>query len=74
MPCVQLQFKEKTDVEMLFSFCLQRAHEKEFFIRKAIGWGLRQYAWTNKEAVKDFVEKNRASFAPLSIREALKNC
>ena len=70
----QLQYKQKTDVDRLFTFCLQRAHETEFFIRKAIGWSLRQYAWTNKEAVKEFVEKNRDSFAPLSVREALKNC
>ena len=71
---LQLSYKQKTDEQRLFSFCLERAHETEFFIHKAIGWSLRQYAWTNKKAVKDFVEKNKDSFAPLSIREALKHC
>ena len=70
----QLSYKQKTDEQRLFSLCLERAHETEFFIRKAIGWSLRQYSWTNKKAVKDFVEKNRDSFAPLSVREALKHC
>ena len=69
----QLAYKEKTDQDRLFSFCIQRAHEKEFFIQKAIGWALRTYARTNKTAVKQFVETNRASLAPLSIREALKH-
>ena len=71
---IQLKYKQKTDVVRLFSFSLERAHETEFFIRKAIGWSLRQYAWTNKKAVKDFVEKNKDSFSPLTVREALKNC
>ena len=69
----QLIRKEKTDSDLLFSFCLQRAHEKEFFIQKAIGWALRDYGRTNRAAVKQFVETNRAVLAPLSIREALKH-
>ena len=74
MSYMQLGYKQKTDEQRLFSFCLERAHETEFFIQKAIGWGLRQYSWTNKAAVKDFMERNRDSFAPLSVREALKHC
>ena len=38
------QAQGETDEDMLFDFCLRRSHEKEFFIRKAIGWALRQYS------------------------------
>ena len=69
----QLAHKEQTDKDLLFTFCLQRAHEKEFFIQKAIGWALRTYARSNRAAVKSFVEENKAVLAPLSIREALKH-
>jgi 3-methyladenine DNA glycosylase AlkD len=45
----------------------------DFFIRKAIGWALRQYAWVEPEEVRRYVEANRDRLSPLSIREALKN-
>jgi 3-methyladenine DNA glycosylase AlkD len=44
---------------------------KEFFINKAIGWALRQYAKTDAQAVVEFVEAT--PLAPLSVREALKH-
>jgi 3-methyladenine DNA glycosylase AlkD len=46
---------------------------KEFFIRKAIGWALRQYAWTDPREVKRYVKSNRTRLSNLSVREALKN-
>lgn len=67
----QLKFKKNTNQELLFSVCASLAHEKEFFIRKAIGWALREYAKTNPEPVKEFV--SRVSLSPLSQREALKH-
>lgn len=69
----QLAAKEQTDVERLFSFCLQRSNDTDFFIRKAIGWSLRQYAKTDPQTVKRFVETNTETFSPLSVREALKH-
>ena len=45
----------------------------DFFIRKAIGWALRQYAWVHPDEVKRYVAANRARLSPLSVREALKN-
>ena len=69
----QNRHKSKTDEARLFRYCLARAHEKEFFIRKAIGWALRDYAKTNPEAVRSFVEKHRERLSGLSIREALKH-
>ncbi len=67
----QLRYKEKTDEKRLFRTCQTLAHEKEFFIRKAIGWALREYGKREGEAVKRFVEKTPLS--PLSRREALKH-
>ncbi|MES2484346.1 MAG: DNA alkylation repair protein [Bacteroidota bacterium] len=67
----QLGYKKETDVALLFSVCEKHRHSKEFFIQKAIGWALREYAKTNPRAVKDFVEN--ANLKPLSTREALKN-
>ena len=69
----QLNYKEKTDQARLFAACLRLAAEKEFFIRKAIGWALRQYARVNPQAVRDFVRVNSAALSPLSRREALKH-
>ena len=48
-------------------------HEKEFFIRKAIGWSLRQYAHTNPGAIQAFIETEKNSLSPLSYREAAKH-
>lgn len=70
----QLGMKHRTDEQLLYAFCLARSHETEFFIRKAIGWALREYAKSNKEGVKLFVSKNKDRLSPLSKREALKHC
>jgi 3-methyladenine DNA glycosylase AlkD len=69
----QVGAQRVTDSDRLFGFCLQRAHEKEFFVRKAIGWALREYAKTNPEAVAEFVTTNRAVWSGLSFREATKH-
>jgi 3-methyladenine DNA glycosylase AlkD len=69
----QLRYRERTDLDRLFRYCLARAGHRDFFIRKAIGWALRQYAWTDPEPVRAFVTKHRDELAPLSVREALKN-
>lgn len=63
----------ETDSAILFQLCRTHCANREFFIRKAIGWALRDYAWVNPLAVRGFVEQNRASLSPLSVREALKN-
>ena len=45
----QLNFKDRTDPDRLFHYCEQRMGEKEFFIRKAIGWALRQYSYIDSK-------------------------
>lgn len=69
----QVGAKDKTDRERLFLFCEARMHETEFFIRKAIGWALRDFARTDPEAVAGFVTANRESLSGLSFREATKH-
>jgi 3-methyladenine DNA glycosylase AlkD len=46
---------------------------ERFFLRKAIGWALRQYAWTDPGEVRRYVRANRAGLSSLSVREALRN-
>jgi 3-methyladenine DNA glycosylase AlkD len=64
--------RAKTDGKQLFAHCLKRAHEKEFFIRKAIGWALREYSYANPDAVRDFLTKNRSKLSNLSFNEGAK--
>ena len=42
----QLYYKEKTDEKRLFRYIVRRANSNEFFVQKAIGWVLREYAKT----------------------------
>jgi 3-methyladenine DNA glycosylase AlkD len=69
----RLKHKEQTDERQLFEHCLRRAHEKEFFIRKAIGWALRGYAYTAPRSVRKFLQQHGNRLAPLSFREAGKH-
>lgn len=69
----QLGFHEKTDLALLYSCIEPSIESKEFFLRKAIGWALRQYAWTDPKEVKRYVQANIDRLSPLSTREALKN-
>jgi 3-methyladenine DNA glycosylase AlkD len=69
----QLTYRDKTDQERRFRYCLANAGEKEFFIRKAIGWALREYAKTNLKAVRVFLEQHKDKLSRLSVREASKH-
>ncbi|MCZ6518932.1 MAG: DNA alkylation repair protein [Actinobacteria bacterium] len=69
----QVGAKEHTDPERLLRFCEQRAFEKEFFIRKAIGWALRDYAKTDAGLVAAFVNDHKEELSGLSFREATRH-
>lgn len=69
----QLPFKAETDLALLYACIEPSLGDKDFFLRKAIGWALRAYAWTDPDEIVRWVEKNRARLSPLSIKEALKN-
>ncbi|MCH0562555.1 MULTISPECIES: DNA alkylation repair protein [unclassified Streptomyces] len=69
----QLRYRERTDAERLFAHCLSSAGHRDFFVRKAIGWALREYARTDPQAVHDLLAREGGRFAPLTVREALKH-
>jgi 3-methyladenine DNA glycosylase AlkD len=69
----QLGWRLNTDTTRLFGYAQQLSDEKEFFIRKAIGWALRDYARWNPDAVTDFVVQHRHTLSGLTVREAAKH-
>jgi 3-methyladenine DNA glycosylase AlkD len=69
----QLHYGPRTDTTRLFGYCSRQAGHPDFFVRKAIGWALRQYARTDPDAVRGYVERERARLSPLSVREATRH-
>jgi 3-methyladenine DNA glycosylase AlkD len=69
----QLGFKSETDLELLYACIEPSLGSKEFFLQKAIGWALRQYAWTDAAQIRRYVRQNQVRLSALSRREALKN-
>jgi 3-methyladenine DNA glycosylase AlkD len=67
----QLDYKEATDFALLGEIIHENMGSNEFFINKAIGWSLRQYARLDPDAVKKFVKST--PLHPLSRREAMKH-
>lgn len=67
----QLSYKRDTDLDILTEMILLNSDSNEFFIKKAIGWALRQYAKTDPEWVLRFVDLN--PLKNLSKTEAVKN-
>jgi 3-methyladenine DNA glycosylase AlkD len=67
----QVRRKADTDFELLTACIEPNRADREFFIRKAIGWALRAYAWIEPQAVIAYCDTHQ--LAPLSRREALKN-
>jgi 3-methyladenine DNA glycosylase AlkD len=68
----QLRYQGRTDTARLFDYCARWAGEPDFFIRKAIGWALREHAHTDAPAVRGFVAAH-PGLSGLSVREALKH-
>lgn len=68
----QLGAKSATDQDLLGDVIKANLGDGEFFIRKAIGWALRDYSATDPDWVRTFVERHRAELSPLSIAEALR--
>ena len=69
----QLTFKDDTDLGLLYACIEPSIGSKEFFLRKGIGWALRQLAWRDPDEVVRYVRANRDALSPLTKREALKN-
>lgn len=69
----QLAFKEETDFELLRACIEPSLSSPEFFLQKAVGWALRQYARTDSAEVRRYVRTHRERLSSLSRREALKH-
>jgi len=72
----QLSSKDETDRQLLLDCITPNLADREFFIRKAIGWSLRQYARSGASAadwVRCRVDEFGTRLSPLSRREALKH-
>lgn len=69
----QLRFKRDIDLKLLYANIEPNLADREFFIRKAIGWALRQHAWTDPDEVVRYVREHESRLSGLSRREALKN-
>ncbi len=68
----QLKYKDRTNFPLLTTLIKTTADESEFFIRKAIGWALRQYSYTNHEDVLELLDTMGHKLSSLSRKEALK--
>ena len=69
----QVGAKDAIDLELLYA-CIEPALDaKEFFLRKGIGWALRQYARIDPAEVARYVKAHASELSPLSQREALKH-
>jgi 3-methyladenine DNA glycosylase AlkD len=69
----QVAAKKRTDLDLLYRAIEPNLSDKEFFIRKAIGWALRAYAWVDAAEIARYVKENEARLSGLSRREAMKN-
>ena len=64
--------KRGTDTKLLADVIEPSIGEPEFFLRKGIGWALREYSKTDPDRVLEFVGRH-AELSSLSRREALKH-
>jgi 3-methyladenine DNA glycosylase AlkD len=69
----QLGLKAQTDRGLLYACIEPSLPSPEFFLQKAIGWALRQYARTDPAAVRIYVRSRGERLSSLSRREALKH-
>ena len=68
----QLKFKSATDEVLLFHAVEASKLSREFFLRKAIGWALREYSKTEPQVIIDYITENADTLSGLSKREGLK--
>ena len=68
----QLKFKADTDWPLLQQFIEPSRESTEFFLRKGIGWALREYSKTEPDRVLNYVRTNRGVLSGLTKREGLK--
>lgn len=68
----QVLAKDECDAGLLMACIEPNLGDRRFFIRKAIGWALRDFAKLNPDSARIYVDENRARLSALSRREAEK--
>lgn len=69
----QVGRRDAVDLDIVQAACLANLDDRDFFMRKAIGWALRDAARTHPDEVRAFVAEHRGRMSGLSVREALKH-
>lgn len=64
--------REGREVERLFAYCEQLLPEREFFIRKVLGWVLREEATRRPELVSRWLREHMAEMNLVTLREPLR--
>jgi 3-methyladenine DNA glycosylase AlkD len=70
----QLKFKKQTDLELLYDCIQPSIGSPEFFLRKGVGWALREFSKTDSREVRRYVKLHEAELSSLTMREATKYC
>jgi len=68
----QIKAKADTDLALLTDCVEANVDDRDFFLRKGIGWALREHAKTDPAWVRRFVA-DHPRLSPLSVREACKH-
>lgn len=69
----QVGRRDRVDLDLLRTACLANLADRDFFMRKGIGWALRDAARTHPDEVRAFVAAHREQMSGLSLREATKH-
>ena len=69
----QVGRKERLDQELLTDAIEPNLADRDFFIRKAIGWALRDHARVAPDWVRAFVDAHAGELSGLSRREAMRH-
>ena len=69
----QIKSGPETDLDLLPDCLAPNLGHREFFVRKAIGWALREYAKTDPDWVRRYLADHQDQMSDLSKREAAKH-
>jgi 3-methyladenine DNA glycosylase AlkD len=69
----QLSWKDAAEPERIFGYCRERGADEDFFIRKAIGWALRDLAGSHRDEVELFLAEHGDELSKMSVDEATKH-
>ncbi|TFG96020.1 MAG: DNA alkylation repair protein [Calditrichales bacterium] len=70
---IKLFKRNECPLDLYLEIWQEHLHEKEFFIRKAIGWVLRALSKHQPETVVAFIQKNKNIMSGLTLREGGRN-